>query len=123
MCSEVLTWREESWWERKSIPLGSYSLSPRQLFLLLIFGGLGDLISMPIPLVLFGIIYLGKIIPVLAMLAVGLVLGSQRIRMIPVEFQLFLKASRDKDLTPRSAENLRATGKANEKEEEVSSRE
>lgn len=78
---------------------------------------------MPIPLVLFGIIYLGKIIPVLAMLAVGLVLGSQRIRMIPVEFQLFLKASRDKDLTPRSAENLRATGKANEKEEEVSSRE
>ena len=123
MCSEVLTWREESWWERKSIPLGSYSLSPRQLFLLLIFGGLGDLISMPIPLVLFGIIYLGKIIPVLAMLAVGLVLGSQRIRMIPVEFQLFLKASRNKDLTPRSIENLRATGKANEKEEEVSSRE
>ena len=123
MCSEVLTWREESWWERKSIPLGSYSLSPRQLFLLLIFGGLGDLISMPIPLVLFGIIYLGKIIPVLAMLAVGLVLGSQRIRMMPVEFQLFLKASRNKDLTPRSIENLRATGKANEKEEEVSSRE
>lgn len=99
MCAEVLSWREESWWERKSIPLGAHSLSPREVFLLAIFGGLGDLISMPIPLAIFGIIYLGKLIPVMAMLAVGFVVGSQRIKMIPVEFQLFFKATKNKDLT------------------------
>lgn len=102
MCSEVLSWREENWWERKSIPLGSHSLSPRQAFLLALFGGLGDLISKPIPLEIFGIVYLGKLIPVFAMLAIGFVLGSQRVRMIPLEFQLFIKAARCKDLTVAS---------------------
>jgi hypothetical protein len=99
MCAEVLSWREESWWERKSIPLGSHSFSPRQLFLLAIFGGIGDLISMPIPLTIFGIIYLGKVIPVLTMLAFGVVLGAQRIKMIPLEFQLFFRMTKKKDLT------------------------
>jgi hypothetical protein len=94
MCSEVLSWREESWWERKSIPLGSYSFSSRQLFLLAIFIGLGDLISIPVPLTIFGIIYLGKLIPVSLMLAIGIVLGAQRIRMIPLEFQLYFRVSK-----------------------------
>ena len=69
--------------------------------------------SMPIPFALLGIVYLGKIIPVLAMLTAGIVLGSQRIRMIPVEFQLLFRASRNKDLTPKDSENPRA----NEEEE------
>ncbi len=98
MCAEVLSWREETWWERKSIPLGSHSLSPRQLILLGAFGGFGDLISMLLPITVFGIIYLGRVLPVLAMLAVGVVLGSPRIRMIPVEVQIFYKLSRNKDL-------------------------
>jgi hypothetical protein len=101
MCSEVLSWREESWWERKSIPIGSHSFSPRQVFLLAIFGGLGDLISMPIPLTIFGIIFLGKLIPVFLTLSVGFVLGSQRIKTIPVEFQLFFRATENKDLKVR----------------------
>lgn len=98
MCSEVLSWREETWWERKSVPLGSHSFSPRQLFLVAIFVGLGDLISLPIPLTIFGIIYLGKLIPVLIMLAIGIVLGAQRIRMIPLELQLFFRVSKKKEL-------------------------
>ena len=77
MCAEVLSWREETWWERKSIPLGSHSLSPRQLILLVAFGSLGDLISMLLPLTFLGILFLGRIVPVLAMLAIGVVLGSQ----------------------------------------------
>jgi hypothetical protein len=99
MCSEVLSWREESWWERKSIPLVSHSFSPRQLFLLAIFGGVGDLISIPIPLTIFGIIYLGKLIPVFIMFAIGIVLCAQRIKMIPMEFQIFYRVSKKKDLT------------------------
>ena len=98
MCAEVLSWREENWWERKSIPLGSHALSPRQVFLLATLGGLGDSISRPIPLAIFGIIYIGKLIPVFAMLAVGFVLSSQRVRMIPLEFELFFKATKNKDL-------------------------
>ena len=98
MCAEVLSWREEHWWERKSIPLGSHALSPRQVFLLATFGGLGDLISRPIPLAIFGIIYLGKLIPVFAMLALGFVLSSQRVKMIPLEFELFFRATKNKDL-------------------------
>jgi hypothetical protein len=101
MC-EVLSWREESWWERKSIPLGSHSISPRQLVLLATFAGLGDLISTMIPLALFGVIYLGKILPLLAMLAFGFVLGSRRIKMTPVEIQLFLKLSKNKALKPEN---------------------
>ena len=98
MCAEVLSWREEAWWERKSIPLGSHSLSPRQIILLVAFGCLGDLISMIIPTTAFGIVYLGRVLPLLVALAVGIVLGSQRIRMIPVELQIFYKLSRNKDL-------------------------
>ena len=98
MCAEVLSWREETWWERKSIPLGSHSLSPRQLILLVAFGSFGDLISMLLPLTFLGILYLGRILPVLAMLAIGVVLGSQRIRMIPVEVQIFYRLSRNKNL-------------------------
>jgi hypothetical protein len=109
MCAEVLSWREETWWERKSIPLGSHSLSPRQLILLVAFGSLGDLISMLLPLTFLGILYLGRILPVLAMLAIGVVLGSQRIRMIPVEVQIFYRLSSNK--------NLRAGGKQSIQEE------
>jgi hypothetical protein len=98
MCAEILSWREENWWERKWIPLGSHSLSPRQIFLLAVSGGVGDLISRAIPLEIFGIVYLGKLIPVFALLAFGFVLGSRRVKMIPLEFQLFFKASKDKDL-------------------------
>lgn len=98
MCAEVLSWREETWWERKSIPLGSHSLSPRQLILLAAFGCSGDLISVLLPATIFGILYLGRMLPILAMLAVGVVLGSQRIRMIPVELQLLYKLSRNKSL-------------------------
>jgi len=98
MCAEVLSWREENWWERKSIPLGSHALSPRQVFLLATFGGLGDLISRPIPLAIFGLIYLGKILPVFAMLAIGFVLTSQRVKMIPLEVELFFRATKNKDL-------------------------
>jgi hypothetical protein len=115
MCAEVLSWREESWWERKWIPLGSHSLSPRQVFLLGFFGGLGELLSIPIPLEISGIIYVGKLIPVFAMLTVGFVLGSQRIKMIPVEFQLFYKATKNKDLTP--SEDLERLSVPNEENE------
>jgi hypothetical protein len=104
MCAEVLSWREETWWERKSIPLGSHALSPRQVFLLATFGGLGDLISRPIPLAIFGIVYLGKLIPVFAMLGVGFVLSSQRVKMIPLEFELFFRATKNKGL--RATANL-----------------
>ncbi|MDG7000976.1 MAG: hypothetical protein JRN15_17925 [Nitrososphaerota archaeon] len=96
--SEVLSWREEIWWERKSIPFGSHSLSPRQLALVVTFGWLGALLSAPFPSTLFGMAYLGKALPVLAILAIGIVLGSQRIRMIPLELQLLIKLSERKHL-------------------------
>ena len=99
--SEVLSWREEIWWERKSIPFGSHSLSPRQLFLVLMFGWFGDIVSTPFPSTLFGVAYLGKALPVLALLAIGIVLGSQRIRMIPVELQLLVKLSEKKHLVSK----------------------
>lgn len=120
MCAEVLSWREENWWERKSIPLGSNSFSPRQIFLLAVFGGLGDLISTPIPLAIFGIVYLGKLIPVFAALAVGFVFSSQRVKMIPLEFELFFKATKNKNLmTTESTDQIPTTGKADETEKAV----
>lgn len=55
--------------------------------------------SIPVPLTIFGVIYLGKLIPVLTMLAIGVVIGMQRIKMIPLEFQLFFRMTKKKDLT------------------------
>src|SRR5579864_2123402 len=122
MCAEVLSWREENWWERKSIPLGSHALSPRQVFLLATLGGLGDLISKPIPLAIFGIIYLGKLIPVFAMLAVGFVLSSQRVKMIPLEFELFFKATKNKDLMTAANSGYFPNADKADKDETVASR-
>ena len=102
MCAEVLSWREENWWERKSIPIGSHSVSPRQILLSAIFGAMGDLLSQPLPNMIVGTLYFGKMLPILAMLAVGVVIGSHRIRMIPVEFQLFLRLTKNKNLRPKN---------------------
>jgi hypothetical protein len=114
MCAEILSWREENWWERKSIPMGSHSLSPRQVFLLGVFGGVGDLISRPIPLETFGIAYLGKLIPVFALLAIGFVLSSRRVRMIPIEFQLFFRATKNKNLKASASVSLEPISTASE---------
>lgn len=97
MC-EVLSWRDEIWWERKSIPVGSHTVSPRQIIILVAFMTLGYLISSSVPNVLFGANYLGRLMPILATLVIGLVIGSHRIRLIPLEFQLFLKLTGNKYL-------------------------
>jgi hypothetical protein len=105
MCSEVLSWRDENFWERKSIPLLGHSFSPRQLALLGLFGTAGYVMSYSISTHLFGMIYVGKSILVFSMLAVGFVLGSHRVKMIPIELQLYLKILRPKELEPKDYRN------------------
>ena len=85
---DVLWWREETWYERKSIPLGAFSLAPRQLILVFIFGLLGVLASAPFPGTLMGVPLLGKLLVMGIFLFAGYILSSRRVKTVPVELQI-----------------------------------
>jgi hypothetical protein len=85
--SDVLWWREESWWERKSIPLFGFNLAPRQLLMLSFSGLLGFAFSSALPKSsLFGGIGV-----FLFFLSIGFVFATKRVKMAPVELQLYYR--------------------------------
>jgi hypothetical protein len=85
--SDVLWWREESWWERKSIPLFGFNLAPRQLLMLSFSGLLGLALSSALPKSLF----FGRIGAFLFFLSIGFVFATKRVKMAPVELQLYYR--------------------------------
>jgi hypothetical protein len=85
---DVLWWPEESWWERKSIPLLGFNLAIRQLLLLSFTGLLGFVFSSVFS-VLFKISFPARIGVFLCFLSVGFVFASKRVKMAPVELQLY----------------------------------
>lgn len=85
--SDVLWWREESWWERKSIPLFGFNLAPRQLIMLSFSGLLGFALSSAVPKSLF----FGRIGVFLFFLSIGFVFATKRVKMAPVELQLYYR--------------------------------
>jgi hypothetical protein len=84
--SEVLWWREESWWERKALPLFGFNLAPRQLFALGSTGLLGFVFS-----TLLRDSLLGRIGGFLFLLSIGFVFATKRVKMAPVELQLYYR--------------------------------
>jgi hypothetical protein len=103
--SEVLWWREESWWERKSLPLLGFNLAPRQLLMLSFSGLLGFTLSSTLPRSLL----FGRIGVFLYFLSVGFVFATKRVKMAPVELQLYYRFVRKQGIlrvktpTPRVA--------------------
>jgi len=84
--SDVLWWREESWWERRSLPLFGFILAPRQLVALCSTGLLGfffsNLLRDSLP---------GRIGVFLFFLSIGFVFATKRVKMTPVELQLYYR--------------------------------
>jgi hypothetical protein len=85
--SDVLWWREESWWERKSIPLFGFNLAPRQLLMLSFSGLLGFAFYSALPRSSF----FGRIGVFLFFLSIGFVFATKRVKMAPVELQLYYR--------------------------------
>ena len=86
--SESIWWREEFWWEQKSIPLGPLSLSPRQLATISAFAVLGLAVSLIVSFPVAGISFGGKAVVFLVCLAFGYILSKKRVKMVPMELQL-----------------------------------
>ena len=85
--SDVLWWREESWWERKSIPLFGFNLAPRQLLMLSFSGLLGFALSSALPKFLL----FGRVGVFLFFISIGFVFATKRVKMAPVELQLYYR--------------------------------
>jgi hypothetical protein len=85
--SDVLWWREESWWERKSIPLFGFNLAPRQLMMLSSSGLLGFAFSSALPRSLL----FCRIGVFLFFLSIGFVFATKRVKMAPMELQLYYR--------------------------------
>jgi len=85
--SEILWWREESWWERRSFPLFGFNLAPRQLLALGSTGILGFLISST----LLRDSLPARIGVLLFLLSIGFVFATKRVKMAPVELQLYYR--------------------------------
>lgn len=91
--SESVWWKDEPWWEKKTIPLGIMMSSPRQLTTLVVAASLGLVISIPVGLAagLFG-----RVAVLAASVFVGLVISRKRVKLIAVEMQLlFLVLGRE----------------------------
>ena len=85
--SEVLWWREESWWERRSLPLFGFNLAPRQFLALGSTGLLGFLFSS----ILLRDSLFGRIGVLSFFLSIGFVFATKRVKMVPVELQLYYR--------------------------------
>ncbi|HEV2226421.1 MAG TPA: hypothetical protein VGR56_06415, partial [Nitrososphaerales archaeon] len=85
--SDVLWWREESWWERRSLPLLGFNLAPRQLFILSFTGLLGFVFSSAF----FRASLFGKIGVFVFFLSIGFIFATKRVKMAPVELQLYYR--------------------------------
>jgi len=88
---DVIWWRDDSFWERKSIPLAGFTLSPRQLVIMAAGGLLGILVSLPVNVTLFGISFVGKLVAVGAFLFLAFIVSSHRVKMAPIEMQVLYR--------------------------------
>ena len=91
---DIEWWREESWWERGSIPLAGFYVSPRQLIAITIFFVLGIAAELPVPIMVNGIPFLGKIAVIGAFVFAGLLLSIFRVKTAPVEMPLLYRLRR-----------------------------
>ncbi|MDA4127797.1 MAG: hypothetical protein OK452_11450 [Thaumarchaeota archaeon] len=104
--SEVLWWPEESWWERRSLPLLGFNLAPRQLFMLSFTGLLGFVLSSS-AFTFLGVSPFVRVGVFLFFLSIGFVFATKRVKMAPVELQLYYRFVRKQGILRSVAEPQR----------------
>jgi len=85
--SESIWWPDESWWERKVLPLGFVTLSFRQLATMTIAFVAAFLVSLPFAFPIAGVSFGGRAVVFCGVFGVGYVVSNRRVRLLPVELQ------------------------------------
>jgi hypothetical protein len=98
--SESIWWSDESWWERKVLPLGFVTLSFRQLATMMIAFLAAFLMSFPFTFPIAGVGFGGRAIVFCGVFGIGYVVSNRRVKLLPVELQAlyFLRTSGVKKL-------------------------
>jgi hypothetical protein len=78
-------------------------MSPRQILILLLSSSSGFLISLPIPMTVMGVPFLGKIFAIGIFAIVGYVLGSREVKMVPTELQVIFRIFMYKSVVGKAA--------------------
>src|SRR5438552_14149969 len=85
--SDSIWWIDESWWERKVLPLGFVTLSFRQLATMMIAFLAAFLVSLPFAFPIAGMSFGGRAAVFCGVFGVGFVVSSRRVKLLPVELQ------------------------------------
>ena len=111
--SESIWWPDESWWERKILPLGFITLSFRQLGTITLSFLAAYAVSFPFEFPIAGFSFGGRAAVFCAVFGVGYVISSRRVKLIPAELQAFYilrtrgprRIKKASDLSPRAAQS------------------
>jgi len=82
---EILWWRDESTWEAKSVPIGDFLFSVRELAFILTFVLIGSLIAIFVPYMPF------KLLVFFVFLLIGFMLSRTPTNTVPWELTLFYR--------------------------------
>jgi len=85
--SESLWWLDESWWERKVLPLGFIMLSFRQLATMSLAFLAAFLVSLPFAFPIAGLSFGGRAAVFCVVFGVGYTISNRRVKLVPVELQ------------------------------------
>jgi hypothetical protein len=93
--SESTWWREELWWEKGLFQLGGTALSARKLFTLAGVSVVALAASLPANFPIEGIPFAGRFVTFGLLVAVGYFgLVTRRVKMVPVEMQLYYRLTK-----------------------------
>ena len=87
--SDSIWWPDESWYERKALPLGFITLSFRQLVTIMISFLTAFLVSLPFEFAIAGASFGGRAAVFCIIFGVGYMISSRRVKLLPVELQAF----------------------------------
>ena len=87
--SDSIWWPEESWYERKALPLGFITLSFRQLVTIMISFLTAFLVSLPFEFAIAGASFGGRAAVFCIIFGVVYMISSRRVKLLPVELQAF----------------------------------
>ena len=87
--SDSIWWPDESWYERKVLPLGFITLSFRQLVTIMFSFLTAFLVSLPFEFAIAGVSFGGRAAVFCIVFGVGYMISSRRVKLLPIELQAF----------------------------------
>ena len=87
--SDSIWWPDESWYERKALPLGFITLSFRQLATIMISFLMAFVVSLPFEFPIEGASFGGRAAVFCIIFGVGYMISSRRVKLLPIELQAF----------------------------------